>query len=263
MKRLPLIAGFVLFIALCVSAAYWAMQLFKPAVRPVAAPPPSKTEARPEAAAGLFGGRASGTAVASNFELRGVVVSGSARESIAILAADGKPPQAVRVNTEIMPGVKVTEVHPGYVMLIEGGVTKRVELPESVPAQGGEGLSSVPRTPIPVPAAQPPATPAGAAQNPQVMNGRTGVAQPPQTVTPQAAQRPQPAGQPSTVQSGNNQNNQLRPGTTSVFDPNANPNLAPAQQATPDTAQPAEPPTQEQAAPQGMPGGGHPGLVER
>ena len=33
MKRLPLITSFVLFIALCVSAAYWAMQLFKPPLR--------------------------------------------------------------------------------------------------------------------------------------------------------------------------------------------------------------------------------------
>ncbi len=30
MKRLPLITSFVLFIALCVSAAYWAMQMFNP-----------------------------------------------------------------------------------------------------------------------------------------------------------------------------------------------------------------------------------------
>src|SRR4030065_1562793 len=39
MKRWPLAATFVLFIALCVSAAYWAMQWLKPPSRPVAAPP--------------------------------------------------------------------------------------------------------------------------------------------------------------------------------------------------------------------------------
>ena len=31
MKRWPLITSFMLFIALCISAAYWAMQLFKAA----------------------------------------------------------------------------------------------------------------------------------------------------------------------------------------------------------------------------------------
>ena len=222
MKRLPLIAGFVLFIALCVSAAYWAMQLFKPAARPVAAPPPSKTEVRPEAAASLFGGRATATAVATNFELRGVVVSGSAAESIAILAASGKPAQAVRVDTELMPGVKVTEVHPRYVMVTEGGVAKRIELPENVPGQGNEGIS-VPRTPIPVPAAQPMPAPSSGMQNPQAPAGQVGAGQP-----PQATVRTQPRAPAGSSQSS--PNNQLQPGTTGVFDPNGNPNFAPGHQ---------------------------------
>jgi general secretion pathway protein C len=267
MKRLPLIAGFVLFIALCVSAAYWAMQLFKPATRPVAAPPPSKTEARPEAAASLFGGRATGTAVATNFELRGVVVSGSAAESIAILAATGKPAQAVRVDTEIMPGVKVTEVHPRYVMVTEGGVSKRIELPENVSGQANAEGISVPRTPIPVPAAQPtmPA-PVSGMQNPQAPTGQAGAGQPPQATV---------RGQ-SGAPSGTNQsprNNQLQPGTTGVFDPNGNPNLAPGQQATggapveatnaPGSSATPAPSPAPSSAPSGMPGGGHPGLIER
>ena len=41
MKRWPLLVSFVLFIALCVSATYWGMQLYKPPVRAVAAPPPT------------------------------------------------------------------------------------------------------------------------------------------------------------------------------------------------------------------------------
>jgi general secretion pathway protein C len=262
MKRLPLIAGFVLFIALCVSAAYWAMQLFKPAVRPVAAPPPSKTEPRPEAAAGLFGGRATGNAVASNFELRGVVVAGTARDSIAILASEGKPPQAVRVDTEIMPGVKVTEVHPRYVMLIEGGVVKRIELPENAEGLGGNEGINVPRTPIPVPATQPMPSPVTGLQNPQAPAGQQ----------PQVTTRMPPASQPA-VQSNVTQpaapqpgvtqpqgNMQVQPDSSGVYDPNNNPNLAPGQQA------PANTQTQTPATtppPAGIPGGGHPGLIER
>ncbi|MBI3478861.1 MAG: hypothetical protein HY016_00645 [Nitrosomonadales bacterium] len=130
MKRWPLITSFILFIALCVSAAYWAMQLFKPPVRPVAAPPQTITlpTTNLDAAAGLLGGHAS-AAVASNFQLKGVVVASNPAESVAILSANGKPPKATRVNTEVLPGVRLTEVQHRYVLLSDNGTIKRVELP--------------------------------------------------------------------------------------------------------------------------------------
>lgn len=143
MKRLPLVASFLLFIALCASAAYWGMQLFKPPLRPVAAPPRvAQAEIRTEAASGLFGGRRANVAVASNYQLKGVIFSGSPRDSVAILSADGNPAQAVRVNMEVVPGVTVKEVHQGYVLLAEGGVTKRVELPEDARGQGSMSFES-------------------------------------------------------------------------------------------------------------------------
>lgn len=168
MKRLPLVVSFLLFIALCASIAYWAMQMFKPPVRPVAAPPRvAQAEVNPEAAAALFGGGRK-VAVASNYQLRGVVVSGNGRESVAILSADGKPPQAIRMNMEVLPGVTVKEVHRDHVLLSEGGVTKRVELPESAKAQVDIATAS------PVPTA--PARPA--------------LTRPPPTVTPQPTMPP-------------------------------------------------------------------------
>jgi len=131
MKRWPLITTFVLFIALCVSAAYWAMQMFKPPLRAVASPLQSSQSApRLEAAAGLLGGYSS-VAVAGNFQLKGVVVASDPTESVAILAASGKPTRAFRTNAEVAPGITVKEVHNRYVLLSEGGVIKRVELPES------------------------------------------------------------------------------------------------------------------------------------
>ncbi len=51
-------------------------------------------------------------------------------ESVAILAANGKKPQAVRANAEVVPGVTVKEVQRDHVLLSEGGVIKRVELPK-------------------------------------------------------------------------------------------------------------------------------------
>lgn len=137
MKRWPLITTFILFIALCISAAYWAMQLFQPSLRPVAAPPQTVQLApRLDAVAVLFGGRQA-IAVAGNFQLKGVVVASNAAESIAILAAGGKPAQVVKTNAEVAPGVKVTEVRPRYVLLSEGGMVKRVELPENVKRRAG------------------------------------------------------------------------------------------------------------------------------
>ena len=131
MKRWPLLVSFVLFIALCVSATYWGMQLYKPPVRAVAAPPPTlQSPPDPRAAVVLFGGRQNAVAVATNYQLRGVVSSGTSGESIAILAADGKPAETIRANREIQPGVIVKEVHPRYVLLQENGVIKRVELPD-------------------------------------------------------------------------------------------------------------------------------------
>ena len=135
MKRWPLAATFVLFIALCISAAYWAMQLFKPPLRAVAAPPQAVQSApRLDAAAALFGGRTT-IAVASNFQLKGVVVADNAFESVAILATNGKLAQAIRTNFEVAPGITVKEVHPHYVLLSEGGAVKRVELPENAKAR--------------------------------------------------------------------------------------------------------------------------------
>lgn len=189
MKRWSLVASFVLFIALCVSVAYWAMQLFKPPLRAVAAPQ-STTQQVPQlaVAAGLFGGRST-VAMASNYQLQGVVVSGKANESVAILTADGKPPQAVRANGEVMPGVTVKEVHARYVLLSEGGVVKRVELPEDAKNQVKMDAATntpMPSRAVPMPTQTPAPVPPTVVINPapapagQIAPGMGGVpAQPP------------------------------------------------------------------------------------
>jgi general secretion pathway protein C len=172
MKRWPILVSFVLFVGLCASATFWSMQLFKPAVRPVAFPKPSiRTEANPETALGLFGGRAAPAAVASNFQLRGVVVSRNPLESVAILVADSKPAEAVRMNSEVMPGVTVKEIHPLFVLLSDGGVMKRVELPDAasqsraespvglVQPQPAAGPAAAPNF-VPPPPPSPPGSPA-------------------------------------------------------------------------------------------------------
>ena len=128
MKRLPLYLSFIAVVALSASLAYWALQLFPQVQRPLAAvPAPLVPEVRVADAAALFGGRVL-VAAASNYQLRGVLAATDARGSVAILALEGKPAQALPVGQEVAPGVTVKEVRPAYVLLSERGVTKRVEL---------------------------------------------------------------------------------------------------------------------------------------
>lgn len=136
MRHAPRWISFALFLALCASIAFWGLQLFKPAVRAVAAVPAAPTESIDLAAAAtLFGGKSSAVA-ASNFQLQGVIDAQNGPNSVAILSANGKPAQAVRRGVEIAPGTTVTEVHRDYVLLSEGGIEKRVELPQQ-PAPSG------------------------------------------------------------------------------------------------------------------------------
>lgn len=145
MKRLPWFASFAMFVALCVSAAYWAMQLIQPPLRAVAALPQAEPpELSLDAAKGLFGGGAAAS-LASNYQLKGVVAAARREDSVAILSADGKPAKAVATGGELVPGVIVREVHPQYVVLSESGVIKRVEL--AVPAKGQPGADLSSRAP--------------------------------------------------------------------------------------------------------------------
>lgn len=140
MKHFPVMTSLTLFIALCGSLAYWVMPLFTPAVRAVAVPVLiSQPAPKLDAAAGLFGGHLNTVSV-SNFQLIGVMVASNPDESVAILAADGKPAQAIRTHTEVEPGVTLHEVSRRYVLLSEGSVIKQIKLPEAIKAQSGLGL---------------------------------------------------------------------------------------------------------------------------
>jgi general secretion pathway protein C len=180
MKRLPLLLTLLALVFLAVSATYWGMQLYKPQQRQIAATPPAGIpEPSADAAATLFGGQAA-TAVVTNYQLTGIVAAG--RDSVAILVADGQPPKALTVGKEIAPGVTISEVHPRYVMLSDGGVMKRIELaPDTKPA--------VPLSGAAMPAAMPQQQPEPMAETPQVE---------PQTA-PGAVRPPPPPGEVDPV----------------------------------------------------------------
>jgi len=175
MKNSRLVASILLTILLCISLAFWALQLIRPEERPLAAPPQAKHDINLDAASGLFGGRSKGTAAPSNYQLRGVVYSSNSMESVAIIAANGKPAQAVAVGAEFLPGVTLEEVHPKYALISENGATQRLELPEKAPPS----TSTASPAGSPAQPAQTPSTPAQQQSTP-----------PPPKMMPPAAQTP-------------------------------------------------------------------------
>ncbi len=189
MKRLPLILTVFAVVLLSASLAYWGLQLFKPQQRAIAAPPPAPPMGlNLDAAKGLFGGQVSVAAV-SNYQLKGVVAA-RGEDSAAIISVDNKPAVALAVGKEVVPGVTVKEVHPKHVLLSEGGVIKRVDLPSDAGVSSGPATlpgQPAPQAPPPLPpppplatqsAPQPAAQPASNQQTPgqpPVMPQRSGV----------------------------------------------------------------------------------------
>lgn len=204
MKRLPLLFTLLALIFLAASATYWGMQLFKPQQRPIAAvAPTSVPEPSPDAAATLFGGQAVAN-VATNYQLTGIISAG--RDSAAIIVADGQPPKALKVGRELAPGVSISEVHPRYIMLSEGGVMKRIDLaPDAKPAIALSGAVAAPmatQQQLPVPGGVPqtngvqmapgamPSMPPPGEVNPVVPQGQEPQEPPPADVAP-AQNQPQ------------------------------------------------------------------------
>jgi general secretion pathway protein C len=178
MKRLPLFVTVLAVVLLSASLAYWGLQLLKPQQRAIAAPPAQPAMAlNIDAAKGLFGGQIA-VAVVSNYQLKGVVAA-RGNDSAAILSVDNKPAESVAVGKEIAPGVVVKEVHPKFVVLSEGGVIKRIDLPSDAGVSSGPAM--LPGQPQPIQPIQP-AQPVQSVQPTQIV--------PPATMQPLPAQQP-------------------------------------------------------------------------
>ena len=190
--RLPLVLNVAAACVLSASLAYWAMQLYRPQQRPLAAPPPAE-RAEPQliAATGLFGGTPATSAVASSYRLTGVVAAG--RDSVAIIVVDGAKATSVPLGKEVAPGIRVVEVYPRYVMLSEGGVAKRIDLAQDAPPSTGVAPPASPEPmrapaavqPLPPMAAQPPAPGIAAVPIPGAVTMGTPAQAPEQATQPQ------------------------------------------------------------------------------
>ena len=129
MSRLPAFLSSLLFLALAATLAYWISQWTAPLPRAVSSSAKTERAQTPiSAAANLFGGRSEGTSMA-NVQLRGVVHSGHASDSVAIIAVEGKPSRALRVNSEIAPGMKVKQILNKTVVVSEQGAERELSLP--------------------------------------------------------------------------------------------------------------------------------------
>ncbi len=127
--RLPVLASVVLLVGLCTSATYWLLHLSGSPQRPLAAAPSTPApQINSTATAQLFGRSA---AAASNYQLKGIVLAYIDTDSVAIIAADGKPAQAIKLGNEISTGVRLLEIHADHILLSDNGVQKRVQLPQS------------------------------------------------------------------------------------------------------------------------------------
>lgn len=197
MKRMPLLMTLLALIVLSASLAYWAMQLYKPAQRPLAAAPAAAMpDPGVDAAAGLFGGQ---QAAASNYQLTGVVSAG--RDSAAIIVIDNGPPLALKVGKEVVSGVRVQQVFPRYVLLSDG---RRIDIAQEVKQANNNGpdnrplpqqqFQQQPQQQPPQQFQQPQAAPIQVPQMPS-MTGAPQPANPPQQPQPQNLPPP-----PSNIQ---------------------------------------------------------------
>lgn len=137
MKRLPLILNFILFALLCMVISFWAIQIFQPKLRPVVAPVIAESF---DPAVGQWGsvfGQAPVVGIVpSNYQLKGVIVAHHARDSVAIIVTEGKPPMSIGIGKELASNVTLQEAHSDHIVVSEAGVTKRIDLPQSPPIEG-------------------------------------------------------------------------------------------------------------------------------
>ena len=139
MPKLPRVAlnpsvvvSAALLTVLCSTGTWWALQFSKSPQRALTAAPTATVPIDNAATALLFG---LGNAVASNYQLKGIVLAYIDSDSVAIVSADGKPARAAKIGSEINPGVRVMEIHADGVLLSDNGVQKQVPLPQPAPPQ--------------------------------------------------------------------------------------------------------------------------------
>jgi len=135
-ERLPNVVSFLFFIGIWISLSFWFQQWLSPPKQAVELLPLAEQKIPPlTSAANLFGGSEQSSALA-NVQINGVIRSNSAKDSIVIIAADGGPSRALRLNAEIMPGIVVKAINSRSVIVSGKGAEREIALP-AFASQGG------------------------------------------------------------------------------------------------------------------------------
>ena len=128
-ERLPNTVSFLFFIGVWVSLSFWLQQWLSPPVQPMQLFPMAEQSIPPlSSAANVFGGSEQSSMLA-NVQLNGVIRSNSSKDSIVIIATDGGPSRALRLNSEIMPGIVVKSINARSVILSGNGTEREITLP--------------------------------------------------------------------------------------------------------------------------------------
>lgn len=166
-------ASFVVWALVGSGAVYWGLKVF---ARPQPAPPQARVaaaESAPPALAGTDLTRLLGAdpvvaatpvpqapAAAARFQLLGVIArrgDTSARQAVALIAVDGKPPRAYRVGSAVAGDTVLRAVHARGADL--GAAQGPVQISLQLPAAATSGMAAPPAPGFPAPA-RPAAAPA-------------------------------------------------------------------------------------------------------
>lgn len=135
-ERLPNAVSFLFFVGIWVSVSFWFQQWLVPPKQAVELMPVAEQSTPPLAsAANLFGGSEQ-TSILANVQINGVIRSNSSKDSVVIITADGGPSRALRLNSEIMPGIVVKAINAHSVIVAGKGTEREIALP-AFASQGG------------------------------------------------------------------------------------------------------------------------------
>jgi general secretion pathway protein C len=129
-RRTPILVHLLGAAAASALLAYWVLKLIDAPTAPPPPPPAQVGLREPDAglAGRMFGDVGAGApASALNVQVSGVFAAG--RASSAVVSVDGKPQRAVLLGQELSQGVRLAEVRPDGVTLVQGGTRTQISVP--------------------------------------------------------------------------------------------------------------------------------------
>jgi hypothetical protein len=128
MKKISQAWSALLFLLICASLTYWGLFFMAPTSQKVSLLPENDiNEVSLSEATSLFGGSSNNESRVPLI-LRGVILSGTPTDSVAILGIAGSAPRMIRRDAEFMPGLFLQEVHANSVMVLDHGWRREIPL---------------------------------------------------------------------------------------------------------------------------------------